>query len=339
MLDLLQKLICFSLDVHIWSGRKKLTAADLNLDGEEIPPEELASLGAKKICHPILLTKFQALRRRAERICESSGVRFLGGFAIPEEKAEEVAKELEAIAADFEDEKQKFLKSYTENMQAWLTNLPDRWRTMVEQAVESSDHVANRLSFGFQTFQVSGVEGLKGSLEKATSGLGDQLFREIGQTSRLVWSQSFQSRTRVSQKALRPIRSILEKAQGLVFIQPSLAPVIASIEQELAGLPKSGYMEGRDFHTLVGILNTLSSLDNLNLNVADEQTEPEDSSDPEEAKSEGKNTATNDSSGDDPIVAATETHAIEEIDIENVFEPIFELDQRPTIVTPPITWF
>ena len=331
MLDLLQKLICFSLEVHIWSGRKKLTPADLNLDGEETPPEDLASLGAKKICHPILLSRFQALRRRAERICESAGVRFLGGFAIPEEKAEEVAKELEAVAADFEAEKQEFLKSYAENMQAWLTNLPDRWRTMVEKAIESPDHVATRLSFGFQTFQVQGVEGLNNGLKKATSGLGDQLFREIGQASRLVWSQSFQSRTRVSQKALRPIRSIIEKAQGLIFIQPSLGPVIDGIQQELDGLPKVGYMEGRDFHTIVGILNTLSSLDNINLNVEEEQKETEGSSDSEESNSEGSAVA------NDPVVRAKDANT--EVDIESVVEPIPEPGQRQTIITPPATWF
>ncbi len=336
MLDLLQKLICFSLDVHIWSGRKKLTPADLNLDGEEIPPEELASLGAKKICHQILLSRFQALRRRAERICESAGVRFLGGFAIPEDKAEEVAKELEAVMADFEAEKQEFLKSYAENMQAWLRNLPDRWRTMVEQSVESPDHIATRLSFGFQTFQVSGVEGLNSGLERATSGLGDQLFREISQASRLVWSQSFQSRTKVSQKALRPIRSILEKAKGLVFIQPSLGLLIVSIEQELDSLPKAGYMEGRDFHILVGILNTLSSLDNINLNVEEEQTETEGSSDPEETKSEG-NTVEGDGAGNDPVVTAKDANT--EVDVENVFEPIPEPGQRQTIVTSPVIWF
>ncbi|WP_020678102.1 DUF3150 domain-containing protein [Geopsychrobacter electrodiphilus] len=336
MFDLLQKLICFSLDVHIWSGRKKLTPADLNLDGEEIPPEELASLGAKKICHPVLLSRFQALRRRAERICEAAGVRFLGGFAIPEEKAQEVARELEAVAVDFEAEKQEFLKFYAENMQAWLTNLPDRWRTMVEQAVESPEHVATRLSFGFQTFQVSGVEGLNSGLEKAANGLGDQLFREIGQASRLAWSQSFESRTRVSQKALRPIRSILEKAKGLVFVQPSLGLLITSIEQELDGLPKSGYMEGRDFHVLVGILNTLSCLDNINLNLAEEQKETEGSSDPEESTLKEDVLADHETEN---VSVASAQNAATEVDVEQVFEPIPEPHQRQTSVTSPVVWF
>jgi hypothetical protein len=95
-------------------------------------------------------------------------------------------------------------------------------------------------------------------------------------------------------------------------------------------------MEGRDFHVLVGILNTLSSLDNINLNVEKEQTETEGSSDPEEAKSEG-NAVADDGTGDDPVITAKEANT--EVDVESVFESIPEPGQRQTIVTSPITWF
>jgi hypothetical protein len=95
-------------------------------------------------------------------------------------------------------------------------------------------------------------------------------------------------------------------------------------------------MEGRDFHALVGILNTLSSLDNINLNVEEEQKEPENSSDPEEAKSEG-NAVADDGTGNDPIVTAKDANT--EVDVESVFEPIPEPGQRQTIVTSPVTWF
>ena len=40
------------LDVRIWSGRKKLRPEDLHLSGGEIPPEELVSLGSKRVCDP-----------------------------------------------------------------------------------------------------------------------------------------------------------------------------------------------------------------------------------------------------------------------------------------------
>jgi hypothetical protein len=47
----LDRLVAVHLDVRIWSGRKKLTAEDLSL-GAEVPPEDLVSLGSKRICDP-----------------------------------------------------------------------------------------------------------------------------------------------------------------------------------------------------------------------------------------------------------------------------------------------
>ncbi len=49
-ITVLQQLLVVNLDVHIWSARKKLTAVDLS--DTNLPPEELASLGSKRICNP-----------------------------------------------------------------------------------------------------------------------------------------------------------------------------------------------------------------------------------------------------------------------------------------------
>lgn len=343
MLDLLQKLIIISLDIHIWSGRKKLTPADLGLEADEIPPEELASLGVKKICHPILLTRFQALRRRAERICEAAGVRFLGGYAIPEDKAKEVAADLEKVSIEFEAEKQEFLKSYASSMEEWLKTLPDRWRSMVEKAIESPEYVATRIAFDFQTFQVTGVEGLSKGLETATNGLGSQLYREIAQAARQTWETSFMGRTKVSQRSLSPIRAILEKAKGLCFIEPGLAKVLDGIEKELDGLPKEGYMEGRDFHTLVGILNTLAGLDKVKLEAKPEAAQQPEAKQPK-AEEKPKQKAK-----PKPQPKKTEAPVTEEpadkpepksnVDMEEVFAPLPDQGQRQSLVTPPVAWF
>ena len=265
MFDLLKKLVCFSFDTHIWSGQKRLHPSDLNLTAGEIPPEKLASLGIKKVCDPNLLKPFQALRRRGERACEMAGVRFLGGYAVPEGKAQDVSAELDKVAAEFEAEKSAFLGSYRQSVAEWLDTLPDRWRPMVAQAVESPENVSRRIAFAFQTYQIQGVEGLGAGLEKSVQGLSGQLFREIAQAARQAWEASFKGRTEVGRKALRPIRSILDKAKGLSFLDGSLVPVIAAIEDELADLPESGPLKGRDFHALVGILNTLANLDGITL--------------------------------------------------------------------------
>lgn len=273
MLDLLNKLICVSLTVHIWSGQKKLQPEDLNLNAGDIPPEELASLGVKKICDPDELKTFQSLRRRAERVCEAAGVRFLGGYAIPQAKSEAVVAELRAIAADFAKEKQQFLARYSASIEVWLKTLPEQWRPMVVEAIEPIESIANRLSCAHQTFQVQGVKGLDDELDTSVRSLGERLINEISRAAIQTWDASFKGRTKVSQKALRPIRATLEKAKGLSFLEGSLCTIIAGIEEELNSLPKSGYLQGRDFRQLVGVLHTLADLEGVKNPVIFEREE------------------------------------------------------------------
>lgn len=53
----LRDVIVVSLNVRIWSGRKKLRPEDLTATGR-LPPKELVSLGSKRLCHPDTLRPF-----------------------------------------------------------------------------------------------------------------------------------------------------------------------------------------------------------------------------------------------------------------------------------------
>ena len=78
----LKQLTAIRLDVNIWSARRKLTATDLATP--DLPPESLASLGSKKVCNPEDLRVFATLKARAIALLDRHGVRFLGGWVIPE---------------------------------------------------------------------------------------------------------------------------------------------------------------------------------------------------------------------------------------------------------------
>jgi Protein of unknown function (DUF3150) len=56
-MSVLQDVVVVSLDVHIWSGRKKLRPEDLTVSGK-LPPKDLVSLGSKKIFDPRALKPF-----------------------------------------------------------------------------------------------------------------------------------------------------------------------------------------------------------------------------------------------------------------------------------------
>ena len=85
---ILERVVLVKVEANIYGARKKLKKEDLVLaDGSKLPPEDLASLGSKRLLDPDQLTVFNRLKKEAERICLRIGTRFLGGFAIPCESA------------------------------------------------------------------------------------------------------------------------------------------------------------------------------------------------------------------------------------------------------------
>ena len=61
--QVLDRLLALNLSVTLWSARTKLTPEDFG--GVALPPDELASLGSKKICDPAKLAVFTKLKSRA----------------------------------------------------------------------------------------------------------------------------------------------------------------------------------------------------------------------------------------------------------------------------------
>ena len=107
-ITVLDRLVVVNLDVHIWSARKKLLPQDFG--NTELPPEELASLGSKRVCNPEELKTFGTLKARVTSLLERCGIRFLNGWTIPIEKQEEVSNELANIRNEFNQAKASFLQ-------------------------------------------------------------------------------------------------------------------------------------------------------------------------------------------------------------------------------------
>lgn len=59
-INVLDQLLVVNLDAHIWSASRKLLPEDLG--NTELPPDELASLGSKKICNPEEMNIFKTLK-------------------------------------------------------------------------------------------------------------------------------------------------------------------------------------------------------------------------------------------------------------------------------------
>ncbi len=94
-IKVLDNLLALNLNVNLWSARKKMVLEDFG--GAELPPEDLASLGSKRIADPNSLKVFVTLKARAFNYLDRHGIRFMSGWAIPEDKAGDIIKELNCV--------------------------------------------------------------------------------------------------------------------------------------------------------------------------------------------------------------------------------------------------
>ena len=256
-LHVLDRILALNLDISLWSARTKLTAEDFG--GAELPPEDLASLGSKKICDPARLTVFSKLKARAVNLLNRHGVKFLSGWGIPEDKAGDIINGLCAIRDEFFMEKQNFLACYDEGIAEWIARHP-AWASIIQNSTVSRDYVDNRMKFAWQLYRVAPAAGLDDDTAMTESGLHDEvenlgstLFGEIARDASEIWRKVFEGKTEVTHKALSPLKTMRDKLVGLSFVE-HVVPVIELLETALAKMPKRGSITGAHLLMLQGMV-------------------------------------------------------------------------------------
>ena len=255
---ILDNLLALNLNVSLWSARRKMCQEDLG--GAELPPEDLASLGSKRIADPENLKVFGTLKARAFNYLDRHGVRFMSGWAIPEEKAGEIVQELLNIRTEFQKEKEAFLADYDQNVQAWIEK-HHQWGEIIRNSLVGSDYVRARMDFRWQLYKVAPLEQhadntavLEAGLAEEVQGLGGTLFDEVAKSADDIWRRVYYGKTEVTHKALSPLRTLHAKLTGLSFVEPHVAPVADIVQTALLRMPKKGNITGTDLLLLQGLV-------------------------------------------------------------------------------------
>ncbi len=258
----LKHLMVLNLDVSIWSARKKLTPSDFG--GVELPPEELASLGSKKICNPENLRIFGTLKSRAVNLLDRTGVRFIGGWGISQKMADQVVKELQVIHDEFMTAKDNFLNTYDQTILDWINQHPD-WKNIIGNSIVGADYVRSRMGFKWQLFQLAAPKKkfIHDGLKKEVSKLGHTLYGEIARAAEDAWKKCYSGKDKVSHKAISPLKSIYEKLNGLSFVEPNAAPIADLLRIAFDKIPTRGFITGADLLMLQGVLALLRDPDSL----------------------------------------------------------------------------
>lgn len=266
-IKVLDHLLALNLNIGLWSARRKLSPGDFG--DVELPPEDIASLGSKRICDPAKLCIFSTLKARAFGFLDRQGIRFLGGWGIPEDKAGDVIAELCSIRDEFNLEKETFLAGYDEGIADWIAKHP-RWANIIAGSTVSGEYVRARLNFSWQLYRVAPPVGLADEramthcgLHEEVEGVAGTLFGEIAKDADDIWKKVYSGKSSVTHKALSPLRALQQKMTGLSFVEPHVAPVADLVETVLARTPRKGNIVGADLLMLQGLVCLLREPDAL----------------------------------------------------------------------------
>lgn len=262
-IKVLSSLLALHLEVNIWTARKKLIPEDFA--GTLLPPDDLASLGSKRICDPEDLTIFGTLKSRAVSLLDRHGVRFLGGWAIPENQADIIVSELRQIQDDFTTAKEAFLASYDQSVQDWIAKHAG-WEQIIADSTVSADYVRSRMGFSWKVYRIvppDPADTITSGLAEEVESLGQTLFGEISKTATEAWHKCFAGKTEITRKALSPLKTIHQKLSGLSFVEPRVAPIAELIQTAFESLPKRGRIDGASLLMLQGLVSLLRDAEGL----------------------------------------------------------------------------
>ena len=260
-ITVLDRLVVINLDICIWTARKKLVPLDLG--SAELPPEDLASLGSKRVCNPDDLRSFGTLKARAVNLLERNGIRFLSGWAVPDTRINDIMAELAAIREEFNAAKDAFLQRYDQSVQDWIAKHP-QWGNIIAGSTVSEEYVRSRIDFRWQAFQVAQPETVAPAQSLDNFGddigqLGTTLFDETAKAASEAWHRCYAGKTEITRKALSPLKSIYDKLHGLTFVEPRVAPVSELLDTAFRSIPKRGAIRGSTLIMLQGLVSLLQN--------------------------------------------------------------------------------
>ncbi|MBK1620241.1 hypothetical protein CKO42_17695 [Lamprobacter modestohalophilus] len=256
VLRLTDQTTLFLIDYHIWSGRKKLRPEDLRM-GQDRPPDELISLGSKKVCDPQALRVFHRKRRQVERELLAVGTRFLGGYLVPNSHAAAVLVEANRLTGEARAAAEAFLADYDRHIDAWCAAYP-RWEPAILKAIDPVEVVRAQLRFRVQALRIeTSLAVAEDTLAEDLEAVGETIFSEVERMARHL-EQSFLGKDELSQRVLGTFRRIADKLDALSFADYRIDPVVRSLRAWLARLPATGsitgglFLEGWALMRLVG---------------------------------------------------------------------------------------
>lgn len=265
-----ERMALVSISLSVFSGYRRASEENILALGGKLPKSAAVTEGSIKVFPNDALKDFSSIRRDIFRRIQAKGIRALGSnsvFAV----ARESIPQIEQMLAEAEQKvlvlKDDLETKYDALFEAHCLDNPEAEAIIRSLKVDKA-WALSRIRFSNHVFQIcplqrNGIDEQKG-VEEMVRGLARQLYLEVADnmSDMLLKHEGF-SAGKLSQKSLRIIRAQSKKMNDLTFLHDSVAGSVLLIEDVLASMPKSGYIEGRDFAILKRLITVMADADDM----------------------------------------------------------------------------
>lgn len=257
----LDEVLLFVLDVSLFHGNRKAKPADLqDALGVQVAEDDVLTLGVNRVFNKEWVNKLNRVKSAMERACSNAGAPFLSGWAVPEQRADEVAAELANLLTKGNAIKADILANFDAICADYAQQHPT-WADVITRKGFSETYVRDRVHFGWHAIKVSAgrEDGLIGdALRDEVGGLLGNLLAEVSKAASRFIKESLTGREAVTRKALRPIVAAREKLSGFTFLDSRVQPLCSMIDMLVNSMPQDGRIEGMHLTNLIGMANILT---------------------------------------------------------------------------------
>lgn len=265
---LLQNTVIFRIDMSLWTGKAKLSRADLP-DNANIPPEDLAILGQKRLINPDTLKPFFALKTKTIRLMDRYGVKFLSGWLVHKSHVDELDADLCAIRDDYYQHKQEFLAEYHSNVTEWIAQHPE-WQAMLATVVPSDAQMAKKFDMYWQVYAVQPVETEGSSMNSEVAHIVSDDVKKMTDELRCIYEDTFANRaTPITSRTLGALRDFADKCANLVGIYPSASYMYDAVTNLVASAALPMDPASVQYQQFKQILHFMSDADNMSQCIAE----------------------------------------------------------------------
>jgi len=259
--------VLIKVSVSYFRGCKKLKPEDIGLERKNLP-EQLISLGHKRLLPKDCLQELALIEGRAHALVEGNTFPFLNGLGhfLPNARLSEVADKLKELETEFWEAKKGFLEKYS----ALRENASIEWRKMAEKLVKDPDQLVATIEASFPyPDQMSRYYGF--DVQMFQIALPQHMAAELVSASEQ--QAVIEARTRAAHQAGQKIRSDVETfvADCVASLREQTAQLCEDMLQSINGCETGVHQ--KTLNRLVRFIDQFKSMNFANDRVMEAQLE------------------------------------------------------------------